>query len=227
MNRFRFSTRYFDQESQLYYYGYRFYSPELGRWITRDPVEEEGGLNLYGFSQNDPVNKVDPLGLKLRVSGSSEERQRMFDIIKGMGCGQLTMDGSGNIYGQFDDDECSPCNCLKQIINSSKNVKVGFSEEAYLYGGGSWDGDTGTASLAPEYKQDGQTYYTFTQKPRSWREWPVGGPQVPYHAEGALAHELLGHACDFVNGDNGQHEQRAQDQANRIRRTHGWPERYR
>jgi len=29
--------------------GYRFYNPELGRWINRDPIEEEGGLNLYGF----------------------------------------------------------------------------------------------------------------------------------------------------------------------------------
>ncbi len=44
---FRFSTKYFDSETGLYYYGYRFYAPELGRWINRDPVEDSGGLNLY------------------------------------------------------------------------------------------------------------------------------------------------------------------------------------
>ena len=41
---FRFSTKYWDAEAGLYYYGYRFYSPELGRWINRDPIEEEGWL---------------------------------------------------------------------------------------------------------------------------------------------------------------------------------------
>ena len=56
-NPFRFSTKYRDNETDLYYYGYRYYSPSLGRWISRDPVEEQGGLNLYGFVNNDPVNK--------------------------------------------------------------------------------------------------------------------------------------------------------------------------
>ena len=44
------------------YYGYRFYSPGLGRWISRDTIEEQGGLNLYGFVDNDPVNWFDTLG---------------------------------------------------------------------------------------------------------------------------------------------------------------------
>ena len=62
-NPFRFSTKYRDNETDLYYYGYRYYSPSLGRWISRDPVEEQGGLNLYGFVNNDPVNKWDLLGM--------------------------------------------------------------------------------------------------------------------------------------------------------------------
>jgi len=49
------------------YYLYRFYSPQLGRWINRDPIEEAGGINLYGFVGNDPLNKIDPLGLKTKV----------------------------------------------------------------------------------------------------------------------------------------------------------------
>ncbi len=59
---FRFSTKYYDAEADLYYYGYRYYSPELGRWLTRDPIEEDGGDNLYAFCGNCPVNAVDAYG---------------------------------------------------------------------------------------------------------------------------------------------------------------------
>ncbi len=61
-NPIRFSTKYKDNETGLYYYGYRYYSSSLGRWLSRDPIEEQGGLNLYGFVNNDPVNYIDPLG---------------------------------------------------------------------------------------------------------------------------------------------------------------------
>ena len=64
-NPFRFSTKYTDDETGLIYYGHRFYEPELGRFINRDPIEEDGGLNLYGFVGNDPVNFYDYLGMVL------------------------------------------------------------------------------------------------------------------------------------------------------------------
>ena len=44
-------------------YGFRYYNSDTGRWLSRDPIEEEGGLNLYGFVGNDPVNAGDLLGL--------------------------------------------------------------------------------------------------------------------------------------------------------------------
>ena len=59
----RFSTKYYDSETGLYYYGYRFYSPILHRWLNRDPIAEDGGLNLYGFCGNNGVNAVDLLGM--------------------------------------------------------------------------------------------------------------------------------------------------------------------
>jgi RHS repeat-associated protein len=45
-------------------YGYRWYDPLTGRWPSRDPIEEEGGINLYGFVGNDGVNKLDIWGLR-------------------------------------------------------------------------------------------------------------------------------------------------------------------
>ena len=59
---YRFSSEVADDETGLVYYNYRYYSPELGRWLSRDPVEEEGGINLYAMVGNDPVGGWDWLG---------------------------------------------------------------------------------------------------------------------------------------------------------------------
>jgi RHS repeat-associated protein len=61
---FRFSTKRYDEDTGLSYYGFRFYSASLGRWITRDPLGEAGGINLYGFVGNNAINGIDPLGLQ-------------------------------------------------------------------------------------------------------------------------------------------------------------------
>jgi RHS repeat-associated protein len=62
-NPYQFSSKYFDQETGLLYYGYRYYDSRLGRWISRDPSEEEGGINIYKFVWNNPLNWIDPNGL--------------------------------------------------------------------------------------------------------------------------------------------------------------------
>ena len=60
--RHRFSTKHLDVETGLYYYGYRFYSPSLMRWLNRDTIEELGGFNLYGFCGNNGVCRSDKDG---------------------------------------------------------------------------------------------------------------------------------------------------------------------
>jgi RHS repeat-associated protein len=62
-NRYGFSTKPRDPLTGLLYYGYRWYDPATGRWASRDPIEESGGVNLYGFVGNDNVNGADYLGL--------------------------------------------------------------------------------------------------------------------------------------------------------------------
>ncbi len=60
---FRFSSKYYDPETQLLYFGYRYYNPASTKWLTVDPLQERGGLNLTVYCGGDPVNQVDPLGL--------------------------------------------------------------------------------------------------------------------------------------------------------------------
>jgi RHS repeat-associated protein len=62
---FRFSTKYTDAETGLVYYGYRFYDPDRGRWVNRDPIGEQGGYNLYGMVGNNPLTYLDANGLSI------------------------------------------------------------------------------------------------------------------------------------------------------------------
>ena len=61
-NPFRFSSEFFDSETGLFYYNYRYYNPKLGRWISKDPLQEKGGINLYNFVLNTPANTFDIKG---------------------------------------------------------------------------------------------------------------------------------------------------------------------
>ncbi|MBP6668254.1 MAG: RHS repeat-associated core domain-containing protein [Gemmatimonadales bacterium] len=63
--RYHFAGREYDGESGLYYMRARYYDPALGRWISEDPIGIAGGLNVYAYAGNDPVNGRDPSGLKL------------------------------------------------------------------------------------------------------------------------------------------------------------------
>jgi RHS repeat-associated protein len=60
---FGFTGYYVHAPSGLHLALYRAYDADTGRWINRDPIEEEGGLNLYVYVSNDSINMVDPLGL--------------------------------------------------------------------------------------------------------------------------------------------------------------------
>jgi RHS repeat-associated protein len=70
VNPFGFSTKFTDEETGLVYYGYRYYDPVTGRWPSRDPIGERGGLNLYGMVGNDAVNGSDMLGLQINLTGN-------------------------------------------------------------------------------------------------------------------------------------------------------------
>jgi RHS repeat-associated protein len=61
--RFRYAGMFYHQDSGLYLTQYRAYDPRTGRWLSRDPLGEAGGANIFGYVGNNPVNDLDPLGL--------------------------------------------------------------------------------------------------------------------------------------------------------------------
>jgi len=63
LDEFRYAGMFYLPEAELYFTRYRAYDPSTGRWLSRDPIAEAGGINLYGYVEGNPVNWVDPLGL--------------------------------------------------------------------------------------------------------------------------------------------------------------------
>lgn len=65
---FGFTGHYFHQSSSLNLTMYRAYNANIGRWISRDPIGEKGGLNLYGYVENDSIRKIDLLGKQAQLA---------------------------------------------------------------------------------------------------------------------------------------------------------------
>ncbi len=137
LNPVRFSSKYTDAETGLCYYGYRLYSPEMGRWLGRDPIGERGGLNLYGMLGNDAVNRADFLGkhpallfliVPVVLSSCSQPKPKIPVRKCGRFKGSLVeMSGQGQALGaaslydgkgyrvEFTDDDCCPEGNVKLV----------------------------------------------------------------------------------------------------------------
>ncbi|UDQ98357.1 RHS repeat-associated core domain-containing protein [Lentisphaerota bacterium WC36G] len=100
-NVFKFSSEYYEKESGLVYYNYRYYNPSTGKWINRDPIQEYGGLNTYGFVNNNSISYIDWLGLSLDIP-------------------HMTIpDGGGGSGDDIDDKkkECNKNECSQELID--------------------------------------------------------------------------------------------------------------
>jgi len=84
-NKFRFSNEYVDDETNLVYYNYRYYNPAHGKWLSRDPIAEKGGLNLYAMINNDLVNDWDYIGL-ITFKEYMTLRDKFTKALKGKTC---------------------------------------------------------------------------------------------------------------------------------------------
>jgi RHS repeat-associated protein len=63
-NPFQYAAREADAETGLYYYRARYYDQNIGRFISEDPVQFRGGIDFYTYVSSNPVNFIDPSGLK-------------------------------------------------------------------------------------------------------------------------------------------------------------------
>lgn len=71
-NNIRFQGQYFDEETGLHYNMFRFYDPEVGRYVTKDPIGfHSKDFNFYRYVLNNPLGEIDPLGLDLLESMKS------------------------------------------------------------------------------------------------------------------------------------------------------------
>jgi|GEM_PF-3093315 RHS repeat-associated protein len=80
---------YDETASGMFYYGFRYYDASTGRWPSRDPIAETGGLNLYIFVKNDGLNYVDVLG------------EQGCDPVTGRGCRNRPSRNPSNLSFQF------------------------------------------------------------------------------------------------------------------------------
>ena len=135
-NPFRFSTKYQDDESDLIYYGFRFYNPSTGRWLSRDPIGEPGfdGNKYYNFTKEDlqSLDALDPEEENL------ESRQKDNALLRVVGRTPYVM-VNNNPIGEFDlyGLVCDTVvNRTKAYIKSSF-IKINAGHEWLVYGGDS------------------------------------------------------------------------------------------
>ncbi len=150
VNPFRLSTKYQDDETGLLYYGYRYYNPSTGRWLSRDPIGELGGVNLYGMLGNSPVNHWDYLGLMdypfknlgdLSGGGTDPANDAAKDAI------------SGFIHGSLDSNrEYGPDHAWTAEMKKHEHMKTIRNEirgKIRAYCGGQNTGTIGVVVLRP------------------------------------------------------------------------------
>ncbi|MCP4347822.1 MAG: RHS repeat-associated core domain-containing protein, partial [Desulfobacterales bacterium] len=131
-NLYRFSTKYFDAETGFLYYGFRFYSAELGRWINRDPMGEIGGLNLYLYVLNSPVNFIDFLNNLIQTDNNGFSMYTpdiMFAVERNAGSGSAECDETTGEMKKSVDEACAG-NCVERHENihvmNSKSCCKGY-----------------------------------------------------------------------------------------------------
>jgi len=131
-NRFSFTGKELDQD--LYYFGARYYNPSLGRFISVDPVEEN---HPYAYVKNNPLNLIDPDGMRIKVYGSVEDRGRIqhdLDIMVGAGNAIIENNDEGyfiNVVDNYQGDFPKSFGLLKETVEHPTTILLRVSGEDF------------------------------------------------------------------------------------------------
>jgi RHS repeat-associated protein len=171
-NVYRFSSKEFYVNSGLYSFGRRFYEPNLQRWLNRDPIGELGGLNLYAYSANNPINAIDAYGtdettaksidaLGLAFEGVSETGAAAWTIGVNNASANVTLYTSGWQTGNGSTTIVGTVGTFAKFSSASLTVVgIGYGFDEALTGKQSWvqfGGDTAVSGTAWGLSQSGLT----------------------------------------------------------------------
>lgn len=194
--------------SGMCFYGYRFYSPVLGRWINRDPLRELGGsVNLLSFLDNNPQNYYDYLGL----TKQGGESVGFLEYLRSLGgCALQIADGllSGRTAGKAFQDlidrgyECCSEYAGGQAGNNDCCVKWTPIEDYNPDG----DGKKRTWSIAHqmwgcEMKKKGVTRECLDHINTLWESWEIArGDADEYDSTEEYINDMIKDMEDVLSG---------------------------
>ena len=162
--------------------GYRFYNPSTGRWLNRDPLEEEGGINVYAMVFNDPVNAYDAFGLQGKEGKPKPPKWNRAEWIKNRdNCCAYAYDLPGRTLqpGQLGGMPKYPGKGGYTCAEMAKRIKADFPNNTNV--GAPKDGKcpAGTHKVKPWVSSDGDEYHMQRQDDDGkWSDMPWGsGPR--------------------------------------------------
>ncbi|MBL9144935.1 MAG: RHS repeat-associated core domain-containing protein [Verrucomicrobiaceae bacterium] len=145
-NTYRFSTKPIETGSGLAFYGFRYYSPELGRWPSRDPIGERGGLNVFVIAGNNAISGADNRGLSctptnvvIACQGGGWTVNSIEWKTSPAGTYSLLVEGvTAVVEGNFQ-RICTPCgcgvtDCVKKTVNIDVTLKASDQFVAFAPG---------------------------------------------------------------------------------------------
>lgn len=165
-------------------YEFRNYFPEIARWDSRDPLGEQGGLNLYAFVGNNPVNWVDPWGLRIQIMGDPTQQAYILEQLRLFIRGDLSISEDGMLSRTSSKgDESIECD-VDELIGSGKVYRI-FAHRSPEH--------LGAALTVPTL--DGADIFF---DPKIELSYSSGFLKTSRHTPAsALAHELLGRATQI------------------------------
>jgi len=126
----------------LYYYGYRYYQPWAGRWLSADPAETVDGLNLYRMVRNNPITLMDSNGL-IPTKEQLYQNDQIYNRLKNISSSAETVNNNLNM-GSYEVAGRASVNVLASLAAGSINYAMGMFVPAIETAPGALAGLTGT-----------------------------------------------------------------------------------